>query len=326
MEGWTYSAILEANGFSLLTQVPSPKTSWHWHYDYTSNAQEWIRDANLYRTMRYQDQSILAVAGNAGTNASPQSFANQNSAMFIGASNFFTMPDTDPGSITAVAKNMGKTEDEVVGWVQMPAGSTGAFGGTQPFIVLLSFDPRLARNAVGLDKAVSIFAYMQFGQGAIDQKVSMYQATKDLRKVFTDVPSLTGLESIPGVPGTASDAWGTRYVQAIKTAANIPVIPIQSWYFPAETNADLTTDAANDFGSGVTNTHNDIMGLLQHRQQIENAQAQTLVSVNSQDTFIKSARTYYTAVGDFWQQNAPLFYSSVYLPWYQRNVLPAIGQ
>ena len=100
---------------------------------------------------------------------------------------------------------------------------------------------------------------MLVGQGAVDQVEESYRTTKNLRLVYNNIPPMTkNMVSFPGIPGTAADAWGTKTMQSIQIAAQIPILPDYTLYFPAEQNTLPTGDVFSDAINGLNFSRNPI--------------------------------------------------------------------
>ena len=131
--------------------------------------------------------------------------------------------------------------------------------------------------------------------------------------------------SFPGIPGTAADAWGTKTMQSIQIAAQIPILPDYTLYFPAEQNTLPTGDVFSDAINGLNFSRNPIAPILTKLQSLQNQQYGSLSSSISKSDFLTAAQKFFTDVDAFWQKNAPNFYAQEFHPWYQQKVLPALG-
>lgn len=323
MQQWGIDWPLNADGFELLTEIPAPDQSWHWRADYTSRAEQWVSAVQLYRDMVFTDQSILSDI----TFSDPQvtdAFSRGAAAMFANNSSFFTAPPSDPTSVAAMADRLGKPIEEVVGWIQHPVGATQVPTNTYAFVSILSFSPELEADA--LDKAFSLYHYMNFGPGFTQERQAAYQATQDLRLVWNSVTPINGVTQIEGVPGTAEDAWGTKYMDAVRAATMIPLVPDQAQYFPPEQNPGPTDTASDDMLSRWAYEPGDldIAADLQQLEDTVNAQFAGFASSVSREDFIAGARAYYAAHAAYWEQHAPEFYSKGFTPWYDEKIAPAL--
>ena len=63
MHTWGLSLPLAAEGWGytvLRNRLPAPETSWNWKWDFTTSAEEWADRIAWFRSMMFEDQSILA--------------------------------------------------------------------------------------------------------------------------------------------------------------------------------------------------------------------------------------------------------------------------
>jgi Bacterial extracellular solute-binding protein len=321
---WGITSVVGANQFGLRTTIPSPSTSWHWRYDFLSDLDEWTNLVNIQRGMYNDDKSILSQP-NWGDGDTTAAFIREDAAMMINTCIYFTQPPESAEGIVQLSTKHKKPLEELVGFVAQPVGTNGAFGNTQSQMDLVGFEPHLVRSPAVLDKAFSLYQYFVLGQGFIDQKVALYQATKDLRRVYDSVTPLNPkFLQIPGVPGSLEEAWGPKYVNMVRADAKIPLVPQSSWYFPPEKSAGLTTDATADAQNGQAFSKKDVKTIYTNWQNVQNQQAASLSSSIPQADFAKAARAYYAAHSDFWQKNAPDFYANTFKPWYERKILPVL--
>ena len=315
---------LNTEGWSLLTRVPAPATSWNWTYDYTSRADVWIDIVGKYRTLAFDDGAVLSDVSFADPDVTA-AFSQGRVAMMPN-NQFFMLGDPNtadtPGNL---AKKLGKPINDVVGWIQHPVGTHGNIGNTQPFLTVLSFSPDLDEDA--LDKAMSLHDYMTFGDGYVDQKKAAYDATKDLQKVYTDPTPLRKDAEIEGVPGTLADAWGEQYAEAVRAAAAIPLLPAPDQYLPVEANQGPNETAEQDAQSRWMYERGDldVRADLQKVEQTRNQQAESFTSSVSDEEFVAGAKEYFAALDAFWAEHAPEFSSQVFRPWYEQTVVPALA-
>ncbi len=322
---WGISSVIGANQFNLRTTIPSPATSWHWRYDFLTNLDEWSQLVAIQRGMYFDDKSILSQP-NWGDGDTTAAFIREDTAMMINTCIYFTQPPESSVGIVQLANRYKKPLEEIVGFIAQPIGTNGAFGNTQSQMDLVGFDPHLSRTPAVLDKAFSLYQYFVLGQGFIDQKVALYQATKDIRRVYDSVTPLNPkFLQIPGMPGTIEDAWGPKYVNMVRADAKLPLVPQSAWYFPPERNAGLTNNASTDAQNGLAFSQKSVQSILSTTQNVQNQQAASLSSSIPQTDFTKAAKDYYAAHNDFWQKNAPDFYANTFKPWYEQKILPLLG-
>jgi ABC-type glycerol-3-phosphate transport system substrate-binding protein len=311
LQTWGIGWLLSANGFEMLTKLPAPETDWNWKWDYTSLATIWASAISRYRGMVFEDQSVLTDQSYQDDDVA-KAFRNGNAAMISNNTGFLMNNPDDPASIVGLANSLNKSTDDVFGWVSHPVGDTGMFGTTQPQVVLVSFSPDLKGEE--LDKAYSLFDYLTFGEGYIKQRQAAYELTKDVRRAYTDVVPLNGITTFDGVPGSADEAWGKKFTDAVRAAAAIPLVPASGLYIPPEKNTGPTGDAIND---------------AQSRWSFETGNLDIAAGFSSSvadNDFIDGATKYYAALDEFWKKNAPEFYEKTFKPWYAAKVLPALNK
>jgi ABC-type glycerol-3-phosphate transport system substrate-binding protein len=324
IQSWGLGWALNAEAFNLLTQLPAPDTGWNWQWDYTSAAQRWSPLVQSYRDMIYVDQSVLSEVSSTDQEVT-QAFSQGRAAIMPNNTYFFTGdPDSD-NTPANLAKKMDKDVGDVYGWIQHPRGKTGYFGATTAFMTLLSFSPDLTEEA--LDKAVNLHDYMTFGPGYVRQKKAAWELGKDLKKVYTEATPLRGMDPIDGVPGSLEDAWGPEFVQAVQEATQLPTLPDQGAYFPAEENPGPEATAMDDAQSKwqFERRQPDIAADLGKAESTRNKQAGSFTSSTPDEEFVAVARKYYAAHRDFWAQHAPEFAETTFQGWYDGTILPALG-
>ena len=322
MQQWGLGWNLGAEGFDLLTQLPTPETSWNWTRDLSDP--RWVPIVERYRQMIYEDKSILTdVSYTDGEVA--QAFVRGDAGMMPNNSGWYTRNPDDPGGMFGLEKAVGKPIQEVVGWAHHPVGENGHFGNTYHFIALMTFDPNL--DAETLDKAFNLYDYMYFGAAYDQQKVAIYEATKDLRKVYSDAAPISGKTQIEGVPGNIDDAWGKEYMDTIRAAMDLPQPPNQAWYIPPNEEAGPGAEAMGDATSRFTYEAGtvDIAGDFQKAADTLNQQYEGFTSTVPDEEWTAGAKAYFQAHDQFWQQHSPDFHKSVFKPWYDKNVAPKLG-
>ncbi len=332
LQSYVYSQMVSASqlatgpeAYGYFGLIPSPNTAWHWRYDLNAFLSAYTSNTNLWRTMFYDDKSVVSSITTGDTDV-VQAFIRQNVALVANNTGFLTNAPDSTTNVTQLARTLNKPLDDVVGWVSHPKGENGAFGATQPIMALGSIAPQFQRNPPELDKAFDFLVYMLIGQGATDQAIAAYKQTKNLQYVYSAVPPMVKSQvSYAGVPGTAQDAWGTQLTQAMQAAGTIPLIPLVGQYIPPETSTNITGSAFQDAIDGLGYSQKAVAPLLSNLQNTSNQQAASLSSSTSSADFLKAAKAYYSELNTFWQKNAPAFYSSDFQPWYEQTILPALG-
>lgn len=321
------SYLLTTYQFDTLTMLPANTGSnWHWKYDYTSKADEWVQLVDLYRGMVFTDQSVLQDVSYGEANAE-QAFFREQVAMAEMHSSFYTHPaSSDPSSPSALAKKLGKPLNEVVGYVIDPVATNGAFGAAQGSLGVISFDPHLNRTA--LDKAFNLYSSFALGQGIVEANQASYKADptpENALSIYQQVtPTNKGLVSIAGIPGDNRKYWTDTVVDAMLEGTQVPIVPNYSLYVPAEQVAGPPQDAVTDAMTKLAFSKQNVKDVLTTLEQTRNQQAAALSSNASQDDFNKGAKNFYSELGSFWQKNAPDFYQQEYQPWYSKYVEPVL--
>lgn len=327
-QGQTINALLTANQFGNLTVLPaSTGSNWHWKYDYTSKLDEWQQLVDIYRGMVFTDKSVEQDP-NYGEGEAEKAFFRGEVAMAEMHSSFYTHPATsDPASPLALAEQLKKPLQEVVGYMIDPNGTNGAFGAVQGGINVIGFDPKLSKTA--LDKAFNLYTNFWLGDGVVQCNIASYHADgsiDNLRSIFQSVtPTNKGLIQTNSIPGSSRTYWGDKVVDALLKGAQVPFIPEATVYVPPEQVAGPPPTSYNDAINKLAFSQASVKDILTNLEQTMNQQASTLPSNASQDDFNKGAKAFYDAYGKFWQTNGPDFYTNEYQPWYQKNVAPIIG-
>ncbi len=334
VQSYIFSEDLYANGLASsaismgsLGLVPAPSASYPWSLDLTSFLNQYEAVINDWRGMLYDDKSVLfnTTYGDSDVAAA---FVRGDVAMISTNTSFLTTApsSSNPTAAQVLTDRLNKPLEDVIGMVPNPNGLNGSFGATQPGSAIGSIDPKFQRNPATLAKAYDFLIYMLIGQGAIDQIQESYRTTKDLRLVYSNIPPMTkNMVSFSGIPGTAADAWGTKTMQSIQTAANIPPLPDYTQYFPPEQNTLPTEDANNDALNGLNFTQNPIGPIISKWQNLQNQQFASLSSSTSKAAFLTAAKKFYADVDAFWAKNAPTFSAQEFHPWYEQTILPALG-
>ncbi|GCE12763.1 ABC transporter substrate-binding protein [Tengunoibacter tsumagoiensis] len=323
------SYLLSTYQFDALTMIPlNTGSNWHWKYDYSSKADEWAKIVSIYRGMVFDDQSVLQDVTYGETDAE-KAFFRGDVAMAEMHSSFFTHPVLgDPSSPLALAQQLKKPLDEVVGYVIDPVAPNGAFGATQGSLGVVSFDPHL--SSAGLEKAFKLYCDFWLIDGVVACNQASYKAQptpENAQSIYQSVtPTNKANGSIPGIPGTSETYWGTNVVASLLEGTKVPLVPNYSLYVPAEQVAGPPQQAVNDAITKLAFYQQDVKGILTDLESTRNQQAASLPSSASQDDFNKGAKNYYRALATFWQKNAPDYYQNEYLPWYQKSVQPLLGK
>jgi hypothetical protein len=190
-----------------------------------------------------------------------------------------------------------------------------------------SIVPQLNKKTDQLGAAFDFATSFLFGDSFVAQTVELYKLNNDLKAVYaSSLPAMSKAQvSFPGISGTIAEAWGQKSVDGLNACISIPLVPDPGFYFPAETNAGPTGDAWSDANSTLGYTQGDVAAALAKLQQVQNAQYAGLSSSVSSADFVKSAKKFYADTDAFWAKNAKEYSQTVYHPWYEKVILPALG-
>jgi hypothetical protein len=325
LQSWGLGERLDCNGFELLTRVPAPDSSWNWQWDYTSMAEEWTHHIQETRAMVYEDQSVLADI-TFGDAEILNAFVRGEAGMHTNTVVFYSWYPTGAESIVNLETQLGKPLEEIVGWLPQPRGGNGYPGTQKPQIDLLAFSPDL--DDEGLDKAVSLHAYM-LGPGFVSLKQSLFETTQDPRTVYdyANITPVFAASELEGLPSSPDEAWGTRFMDAVRAAGAKELQPRDAWFLPAEETVGPTSSAMDDMLSRWSYEPGeiDIQADLQQLQDTRNQQADGFTSSVPDDEFKAAAREWYDALNAFFEANAPEFHQNVYAPWYDEKIVPAVS-
>ncbi|HEY8454014.1 MAG TPA: extracellular solute-binding protein [Actinopolymorphaceae bacterium] len=324
LQGWGLNMGLNADGMDFHSTIPAPETGWNWRWDYSSRADQWIPLIERMRAMIFEDQSVLADIS-MGDGDTLAAFFRGDAAIHNNTVIYFTIPPGSDNAPADLAARLDKPIEEVVGWMTQPNGTNGRTANTQGQVDLVGFSPDLDDDA--LDAAMSLLLHVQ-QRGWVEQRKAVYEATNDPKHVYdwaNIMPLFKGL--LDQVPSSPEEAWGTKFMNEVRRAAQIPIAPNEAFYFPAEPNPAPSSTIRDDMTSRWTNERGnlDLRADLKKLDDTRNQQAQNFTSGISDEDFIEAASGYYEAHAAYWQENAPDYYQNVYQPWYEQNVLPALS-
>jgi hypothetical protein len=324
MQQWGIGWPMNIAGFSQMSRLPDPQSSWNWRYDFTSQSERWAQAVNLYRGMVFEDQSVLTDPTYTDSEVTT-AFRNGDVALISNNYGFYTRSSSEADSVAALAESLGKPLSEVAGWVPHPVGSDGHFGSSQGQVVLASFSPDL--QGPQLDAVFNLFTFFNFGDGYTDFRRAIWNESQDVQRVFGDPAPISGITSIDGIPGTLDDAWDKAFLDSVRAAANIPIVPTQGMFIPAEANTGPDQTAITDMQSrwNTEPGNVDIAADLANAESILNQQAAGFTSSVDDAAFVEGARKYYEALAAFWQEHAPQYYEEAFKPWYDKDVAPALA-
>lgn len=316
--------VLNAEAFELMTQLPAPDQDWHWRWDYTTQAEKWAPIIQGFRDMMFVDQSVFADITIDSMGSTADAFARGDAAMVPAHSAFMNIPKPGDG-IPGMPAAFGGTMDEIVGFVALPVGTNGHFGATQPFFTNFLYDPNLDEDA--LDKAVSAYAFMWYGQGFTQVRQRVWELTQDPALVYNAWAPVNGVTQIEGVPASVDDVWPRRFLESARQMLAIPLVPVEGAYIPAEGETGPSGIAWEDARSRWTFEPGDLdlAADLGELEENRNTEAAGFTSSVPTEEFVAGTKAFYEAHAAFWQQHAPAFYSAEFEPWYAAQVAPALG-
>jgi hypothetical protein len=318
-EGWGYTV--------LRNRLPAPETSWNWKWDFTTSGEEWAERIAWFRSMMFEDQSILADIAMEDDEIDAQ-FIQGTVAM---SNNNSTYHSRSPSpsvelSMARAADELGKPIEEVFGYVPHPVGNNGFTATSWGQMDTMALNPDLDTTA--LDKAASLHIYMM-GPGFVSQKKAAYEHTNDLRYVWTDgdITPLYKPSELEGIPGTPEEAWGEAFMKNVRFVADRPLMPWPHWFIPPQAEAGPSDTPMSDARDRwfLDSSEPDIMADLRQLEETMNQQAASFTSEVPDDQFIAGAKAFYDAQAAYWEANSPEFYNNVFKPWYEALVAPALG-
>ncbi len=326
LQGWGLASSVAAEGFELLSQLPAPSTSWNWSWDYDNNRDYWTQIISDMRAMKVEDKSVLADV-TFGDGEIWNAFVRGDACMHTNTVVFYTSEPTAETTHMTLAKKLDKPLEEVVGWAPLPIGRNGygASGLSQGQIDAVSFSPDLKEDE--LSTMFDLHVYM-IGKGFVEQKNMLFEKTKDLKQVY-NFANITPVlkDSLDGMPGSPDEAWGTRFMDAVRAASEHPLVPDSAWYIPVEEQSGPTSNASDDaFSRWWYETGKvDIPADLDKLGKVRNSQAKSFTSSVPDEKFVAGAKKYYEAQETFWKRNGPEFYDNVFSDFYEEKVKPALN-
>ena len=240
MHTWGLGLPLDAEGWGytvLRNRLPAPETSWNWKWDFTTSGEEWADRIAWFRSMMFEDQSILADIAMEDDEIDAQ-FIQGTVAMSNNNSTYHTRSPSPSVelSMARAADELGKPIEEVFGYMPHPVGNNGFNATSWGQMDTMALNPDLDTTA--LDKAASLHIYMM-GPGCVSQKKAAYEQTNDLRYVWTDgdITPLYKPSELEGIPGTPEEAWGEAFMKTVRYVANRPLMPWPHWFIPPQAEA-----------------------------------------------------------------------------------------
>ncbi len=308
----------------LVSRYPVPGRSFNWRWDFTTFADDIVEGVNLWRTMYFEDQSVYSDPNFWDFSQNGQlaaAFYEGTASMTPGIHLFFS----------DMALKMGKTiaeADQFMGFVSQPYGPKG-YSYQLPFAISAwGFNPDL--KPAELDKAVSLFAYLHLGEGFVITMQDIYNTTQDLGEVVRAVrwPYVNRYsETIPGIPGSLSQAVGPNFSKSLQAIFNRPKLPEVGEYIPPEVNRGPGDTPWYDKITrwAFSQDKLDVKADAAEMEDILNRQAKTFPSSVDETAFAEGIRRYYADVSTFLKANAPHFYEERFKPFYDLRIRPNFG-
>lgn len=323
LPNWAMGLALNAEAADLMTQIPAPQEDWHWRYDYQSRIDTWVETIATLRGMIFDDQSVfsditLSWVGSDG-------MVQDTQAMVLLHSGEMNLPRPGATGLASMEEVFDTPIDDLLGFVALPVGKTGFFGASQPSVSLKLFDPNLDEDA--LAKVVDLHVFLNIADGWTYKRELTWNLTGDPVQVYDQYSPVNGITQIPGVPASAEDVWPKRFLASVREMEQIPIVPTEGEFIPAEESAGPTGTAWTDAQSRWMYEPGDLdlAADLEELESLRNAEAAGFESSVADDAFVAGARAYYEAHSRFWQEHAPEFHSAVFQPWYEAQILPALG-
>jgi ABC-type glycerol-3-phosphate transport system substrate-binding protein len=327
MQAWALGWQLSAEGLggdNLFARIPDPGSSWNWRWDYTSNQAAYETTINRHRAMMFEDGSILADVGSSDGSIAPQ-FLNQEVAMMSNPSQFYTRT-SDPWPYM-LAQQLDRPMEEVVGFMSHPRGLNGHLNPSSRVVIpAIGLNPDLRSEEI--DAALSLYNFMELEDGFDLQRRLSFEESGDLKQAFAVFPFARAKDTIDGVDGNATDAWGADFIAVLDHMASvISRYPELGLFLPPEDNVGPDETAWNDVNSTFTFEPGtvDIPALLAQAEEIRNQQAAGFSSSVSDDDFVAGVTAYYAAHDTLWAEVAPEFHANTFRPWYEATIMPALG-
>lgn len=316
--------ILRSHGFDLLTSVPTPDRSWHWQLDFSDP--RWGDLTRQYREHVFSGSSVYSDAAFTSDREYRDAFrAGSVGLVTTNVLSAFAAPDTDT-SIAALARELGQSFEETIGFAPFPRGDGLATGGVK-FGGGVALPPNSSAETIAT--ALDLVDYIFYGAAADASTRATFEQTGDLKSVYTNPIPLNGRYQVPGLPGSFADAWGERILSEIQAVAALPLNPVnqQIAFFPPEENVLPDNQAIDDLWSRLTYdaSVSDVMGEFMATAAVHNQQTDSFSSSVDRTTFIEGATAYFESVGNTLAASSPDFHQNRFVPFFNQQIRPKLS-
>lgn len=312
----------------LMGAVPAPKDPWHWKVNVTPWADEWKTITNNYRKWTTTESLIEQNA-----TAYPWeglSMAKYAAGVYPFSPGFAfqaTISGYAPTTPVDMPKKFNKSFGELVGFVNYPQGSNGAYNSSiYPTLSgQMLFPSYLKKNELG--KAFDLYLYRIYGEGYTNKYARVYDLTKDPSAAFKFIAPANRYQKNPKLPAdvTIEKVYGQFVKSYMDAVINFPAMPVVSNYLPADKQTGPTSTAHDDLISKLSSGKEDVQSVLATYQQTYNQQASSLTSDISPDQFADGTKKYFAAMDNYFKTNNPKFHDGDWTKYYQNYVLPALS-
>ncbi len=316
--------ILRAHGFELLSEVPMPERAWPWMRDFSDA--RWTELASTYRDYVFNRDVVFSDAAFTSDREYRDAFrAGSVGTVSTNILSAFAAPHTDT-SIAALARELGQSFEETIGFAPIPRGDGLSLGGVN-FGGGVSLPPNSSPETI--EAAIDLVDYIFYGEVADEMTRAVFEQTGDLQQIYTNPIPLNGRYQIPGVSGSFADAWGERILAEIQTVAALPNAPSRQRiaFFPPEENVLPDNQVIDDLWSRLTydSEANDVAAEFEATAATWNQQTEFFESSVGKETFAEGSANYFEAVGESLKASSPDFYTERFVPFFEGKVRPNLS-
>jgi hypothetical protein len=330
MFGWMFNSnMLDRHPDGVLGSIPAPKSAWHWQINMNPWLDEWKSLTDIYRKAALDDNLIEQ-------NATLYPWEGPAMGKFAAGQYPFSPGYAFQGTISGYAPvtpvdmpaKFNKTFDELVGFLPYPHGGNGGFN--RNILASMSGQSIIPHYVKGdlLDAAVDLYVYRYYGKGYTQKYALKYNETKVAADAYKFIAPANKFQKNPDLPAdvTVEKAYGTQWVKSYMAAINFqPPVPTMESYFAIDKQTGPTPDAHNDLISKLSQTKDDVAGIVNNFQNTYNQQASTLQSDLSPDEFTAGAKKYLADLDKYFKSYAPEFYAGDWSTYYKKYALPALS-